>query len=333
MPTKVFLNDVTMFDVKNMKITDQIVFSDVDLPKRMHHAGFKINASIFSVGGLCDGGRVLDEFYEIDINRRKSAPALVGTGRKLLGPIHSTVITPVFYPQKMPKERDLDLRTLCADIDWGEAEVFIKYEGFYLFGGKHADGSTLDTLLVIQVEQDDFSGRARFSIVKPEVQGKRPDPRFMHSFDYIPEMSAIAIYGGRNDTNFKVPIKYDLWLLKLHNLEFLKVQVGGEHTPLPRCNFASFVRGKELVVLGGQTEGFKPCRNLEIFQLDQAKVDKGNPILKHLQSHVKKRFKATQVEQLATEKNRMASQKRPHQINLFVDTSELQRLQHAKQQH
>lgn len=70
--TKQLLNDVVIYDVETMRMSDQIVFSDVDLCKRIYHAGFKINDSIFSIGGIRNDGTVLDEFMEVDIRTRKT---------------------------------------------------------------------------------------------------------------------------------------------------------------------------------------------------------------------------------------------------------------------
>lgn len=119
-------------------------------------------------------------------------------------------------------------------------------------------------------------------------------------------MTAVALFGGRNDKSTQAPILDDFWLLKLHNLEWLKVQIGGEVAPIPRCFCATFVNGKEIVVLGGQTEGFKPCKSLEILQLDQARIDMENPILKRLAAQIKSDFKAARMNAFFSRKDEEA---------------------------
>ena len=41
-----------------------------------------------------------------------------------------------------------------GEIDWGEALDLIKYEGFYMFGGKDRDGACQNTLYIIQVNKN-----------------------------------------------------------------------------------------------------------------------------------------------------------------------------------
>lgn len=62
--------------------------------------------------------------------------AMVSKGRNLLGEIYSTVITPVFYRSKMSTDGSLNLSAIAGEINWGEALELIKYEGFYMFGGR-----------------------------------------------------------------------------------------------------------------------------------------------------------------------------------------------------
>lgn len=73
----------------------------------------------------------------------------------------------------------------------------------------------------------------------------------MHTISYVPKMSIVTVYGGRNDEKKDAPILSDLWILKLSNLEWVKVQIGGTVFPTPRCNHTAFVHGTELIVLGG----------------------------------------------------------------------------------
>lgn len=36
--------------------------------------------------------------------------------------------------------------------------------------------------------------------IKPEVKGKQPVARYMHSMNYYKDSNVIIIFGGRNDT-------------------------------------------------------------------------------------------------------------------------------------
>ena len=45
----------------------------------------------------------------------------------------------------------------------------------------------------------------------------------MHTISFMPKLNFVAIYGGRNDMNLETVILSDLWVLKLHNLEWVRV--------------------------------------------------------------------------------------------------------------
>ena len=279
-------NDVLIYDITRMRIADQIVFSEATIGRRMYHAGFKIDDSIFSIGGQGRNGKIYDEFIEINIRTRRQADALVSKGRSLIGEIYSTAITPVFYRSKMSSDGSLNLASIAGEINWGDALELIKYEGFYMFGGRLADGEASDQLLVLRLHEDRNTGRAKFKIDKPKMTGRSPPARYMHSIDYIARLGLVAIYGGRDDTLPDHPILDDLWVIKLFNMEYLRVQVGGSAKPSPRCNHCSFVNGSELIVCGGQGAGFKLSKAVEKIELDQELIDKTNPILSNLSSNI-----------------------------------------------
>ena len=90
----------------------------------------------------------------------------------------------------------------------------------------------------------------------------------MHSMDFMPDLNAIAIYGGRNDYLAKDIILDDLWLLKLGRCEWVKVAVGGDHLPIARCNHSSYANGTELIICGGQGRGFTLLKDIMALELD-----------------------------------------------------------------
>ena len=53
-----------------MRIVDQILFSEASIGRRMYHCGFKIDNSVFSIGGQGKSGKIFDEFIEINIKTR-----------------------------------------------------------------------------------------------------------------------------------------------------------------------------------------------------------------------------------------------------------------------
>jgi hypothetical protein len=42
----------------------------------------------------------------------------------------------------------LELSSIAGEINWGEAQELIKYEGMYKFGGRLANGDVTNELLV-----------------------------------------------------------------------------------------------------------------------------------------------------------------------------------------
>ena len=100
--------------------------------------------------------------------------------------------------------------------------------------------------------------------------------------DYMPQINAVAIHGGRNDLLAKNIIMDDLWLLKLCTLEWVKVQVGGDHLPIARCNHSSYSNGTELIICGGQGDDFTLIKDIIAIELDQFQIKRTNPILGRL---------------------------------------------------
>ena len=68
---RVLLNDILVYDINRMKVIDQTEFSEATLGRRMYHSGFKIDDSIFSIGGQGKDGKIYDQFVEIDIGKMK----------------------------------------------------------------------------------------------------------------------------------------------------------------------------------------------------------------------------------------------------------------------
>ena len=90
----------------------------------------------------------------------------------------------------------------------------------------------------------------KFRVIRPKTVGAPPAARYMHSVDYIPDLGIVVVYGGRNDFE-KNPVLNDVYALKLYNLEWVRVMVGGKILAIPRCNHCSLVNGTELIICGG----------------------------------------------------------------------------------
>lgn len=107
------MNDVMMFDIHRKEAVTQYFFSELTVKKRTNHCGFKIDDSIFSIGGQGQL-KVLDEFIEFNIRVGKPMEARVESGIKLIKPTYSSAITPVFYKSKMGADGNLSLKSLSG---------------------------------------------------------------------------------------------------------------------------------------------------------------------------------------------------------------------------
>jgi len=93
-----------------------------------------------------------------------------------------------------------------------------------MFGGRLENNEATNQLLVFSVTRDyRDSSKPSFRIFKPKTIGKLPTERYMHSMDYMPALNFLLVYGGRNDFLAQNVVLDDLWLLKLGNLEWVKV--------------------------------------------------------------------------------------------------------------
>jgi hypothetical protein len=126
--------------------------------------------------------------------------------------------------------------------------------------------------LVFQIKKGAI--RPSFSISAPHVKGIAPDGRFSHSMNYVPECKFVVIYGGRND---EIPGKAmfdDFWLIKVEQLEYQQILIGGSIPASPRCCHCTFVIGSRLIVCGGQGQDFMFCKDLIYVDLDQKRISK-----------------------------------------------------------
>lgn len=185
-----------------------------------------IDKTVYSIGGLTKNGQISD-FVSLDLIDKCHKEPKVKRGAQLLQPVDMSAITPVFYSARMSSRENLKIENLTASLNWGEAFELIQHEGFYMFGGRLQSGESSNRLLVFEVSKD-VKDLPVFSIIRPRTLGIPPPPRYSHGIDYIPDLSSLVIHGGRNDMSKTGALYYDIWLLKLNNLEYQKVLVAGE---------------------------------------------------------------------------------------------------------
>ncbi len=141
-------------------------------------------------------------------------------------------------------------------MKWDETEHHIKQEGVYFFGGQDARSQAVNTLVILTFSINVNHVVSR-SYLKPETVGLPPLPRYQHSMDYFAKGNVIVIAGGRNDQMQPEKVLNDIWVLKLNNLEWLRVKLGGAEYVKPRFNFASCIIGTKLIIAGGLGHEFR----------------------------------------------------------------------------
>lgn len=137
-----------------------------------------------------------------------------------------------------------------------------------MFGGRLADGSASNNLLIFKVHEDKYTGKAAFTIIKPKTKGQPPPPRYSHTIDFVPKLGIVVIAGGRNDDNIGMPVLDDLWIIKIASLEYQRLTHSGRVPASPRCGHCSFVHGSELLICGGQSTNFAFTKNIIHIELD-----------------------------------------------------------------
>lgn len=177
--------------------------------------------TIYSIGGADQEGKVLKEIIEIDIYTKEPRQCNVEGD---LPATSGAALAPVFYQSKCCPDGSLKLRSIAGEINWGEAHDLIKHEGFYLFGGRNSKKEATNDLYIIGVKIDPmYKIRAIFVVTLADTVGMKPPPRHSHTMNFMPKLGVVVIYGGRNDQMKNTPILGDVWMLKLHNMEYQKL--------------------------------------------------------------------------------------------------------------
>ena len=109
----------------------------------------------------------------------------------------------------------------------------------------------------------------------------------MHSLTYVQKLNVLALFGGRNDLTRGPVILNDLWTLKLYNLEWVKVHIGGFAMPLSRYSHSAFSCNSSLYILGGMDHNWSLQKTMFHLNLDQDTVDRQNPHIQNLSCKLK----------------------------------------------
>lgn len=143
-------------------------------------------------------------------------------------------------------------------------------EGIYFFGGKDANNVASDKLWMLKIYQNP----AEFVLIEP--QGKRPVGRYGHSLSHIENSPYLVLFGGRNDSFFKIFTHKTCFafldVLDIEKNTWIKVNLG-TYKPQSRYGFCSAIHGSRLLVFGGLTDHNYLPAQMERLEFDSQKVE------------------------------------------------------------
>jgi len=108
------------------------------------------------------------------------------------------------------------------------------------------------------------------------TQGRTPDPRFLHSMTHCRKLNLLVVYGGRCDGDLANPVcqnnpfLYDINVLQLDNLTWVRVTTNGQPGQNARCSHSVAVVGSKMIVLGGIHHNTYCPPDHDIYEMDQA---------------------------------------------------------------
>lgn len=98
-------------------------------------------------------------------------------------------------------------------------------------------------------------------------EGRSPDRRCMHTLNFVYNMSACVVYGGKFESMNKTRYFDDLHVLNLRNHEWVEVRLEGARKA-PRAMHSACVFVKHLIIFGGLNELGFVQGNVDIIELD-----------------------------------------------------------------
>lgn len=139
----------------------------------------------------------------------------------------------------------------------------IKQPGIYVFGGVGPDKKAHNNLWVLQM------GQRPLRWLVPLTSGSPPSPRFLHTLSHNERLNLLIVFGGRVDLNntHEYTCFNDVYILKLSNLMWARVKVGGE-MPDPRSGHCAATSSTKLYIFGGVSTTVYCGSDLYVLELE-----------------------------------------------------------------
>ncbi|CAD8193958.1 unnamed protein product [Paramecium pentaurelia] len=215
---------LTSFDIKLIKQPGTI-------PPRKCHIGEIIGRSLLIFGGIDNRGNYMKDLLCYDISQSKWVSLNVD-------PFDLYANGIAFHKSCLVTQNKF------CDIYRQDPDLKFSNQGIYVFGGQDKFGNYLDTFIRIDVYQKPIR------IEQVDYKGSGPIARCQHSMNYNEVLSAIVVYGGKNDDNTIEGFLNDLFLFDVKNSSWIQLELKGAQMP-GRCGHSSSCIDTKIFIFGG----------------------------------------------------------------------------------
>ncbi|KRX10374.1 Galactose oxidase/kelch, beta-propeller [Pseudocohnilembus persalinus] len=309
--------DVKTFNTETLTWKSIHLFGELIQPRKNFSCTIH-GKTIIVHGGIDNWGNFLNDTWLFDIPTSRWSQAITNT------------------PQSKAYQNGIGYHS-CCNVYNQERKMLVVYkqlekidgrfsgiqqEGVYFFGGKKQisemrvaelkqimidgkdDGDRNEVVGELQILKIDTKP---FQWIQPETKGERPSPRFSCAMVYNPQTENIFVYGGQNDNMIQMVFLNDLYVLKLSNLEWLKVNLyNGQNLP-GRTGHSSYIVDSKMYIFGGiNFNGFCSSETV-VIELDEKEAYLN--IKKELQNQALK-----QLEMQIQENQEMENEKRNSKV-------------------
>lgn len=237
------LADLEYFSLEDSRWHLPSIHTKSILQLRRNHIADLVGSSMIIHGGINDFGEILNDTYllylnpvikwsELHIQDVANAPFLA---------YHSCCIVASPEIKSSSRFSVYRLPPVYKKINRNSASEIIK--GLYLFGGKTKNNKLSNEVWILKF------GKKPLEWVNPQIKGKGPSERCLHSMNYHEEREIIIIHGGRNDMTdsdfFSYSDTFILYLSKMMWVEVIMINhLYKNFNVFSRCSHEGLINGK-----------------------------------------------------------------------------------------
>jgi len=271
------LNDVRIFSpYKNSWIKLRTKGGEIEA--RRNHASAIYDRTLYIYGGITTEGHFLRDLWSLNLKTNAWQKHIIENNKDPGVAFHTMVACFEAKELRAFKEGDLMNTTVTQ-------------EGIYVFGGKDAEGQTLNSLKILTLTKTGALWK------HPSIKGKFPAPRYGHSMLVYDNLGLIIVYGGRNDQLLNTGDCTDfnqISVLSLELMAWMTLSNTGSTLIMPRYNHAATIAGNTMIIFGGLEPESYSTDDLAITEISQVEFNRGQKLKKeNKESETKKKKKRT----------------------------------------